>query len=165
MRNWQMDYVVATHELAQRPVISIRDRHPQAELPGFIGDAFGALFGRLGLLGVKPAGHPFVIYHAFDPEEIDAEVCLPVAPDITGSGRTQTRTLPSMTVARTLHVGPYEDLGDAYAVLTEWVRHNKFETAGPVQERYLNGPGDHVPPAEYRTEIEIPIVPAAVPVG
>jgi hypothetical protein len=34
-----------------------------------------------------------------------------------------------------------------------------------MQERYLNGPGDGVPPAEYRTEIEIPVVPAPVPVG
>ena len=69
-----------------------------------------------------------------------------------------------MTVARTLHVGPYEDLGAAYRALTEWIDRNGLEAAGPVQERYLNGPGDGATPAEYRTEVEIPVVPGAVAV-
>jgi effector-binding domain-containing protein len=59
-------------------------------------------------------------------------------------------------------VGPYEDLGGAYRALTEWIDRNGLEVAGPVQERYLNGPGDLVSPAEYRTEVEIPIIRTAV---
>ena len=47
-----------------------------------------------------------------------------------------------MTVGRTLQHGPYEDLGAAYRALTDWINRNGLEAAGPVQERYLNGPGD-----------------------
>ncbi|MEX2547783.1 MAG: hypothetical protein WD830_08340 [Chloroflexota bacterium] len=45
--------------------------------------------------------------------------------------------------------------------MSDWITRNRFEAAGPVQERYLNGPGDHVAPSEYRTEIDMPIIPLA----
>ncbi|MGZ8515150.1 MAG: GyrI-like domain-containing protein [Candidatus Limnocylindrales bacterium] len=159
-----MDYVIAKRELPQQPIVSIRDRCAQGDIPGFVGTAFGELFGRLGLLGVEPAGPPFVIYHEFGPDGVDAEVSVPIAQAVSATGRIKARVLPAVTVAGTLHVGPYDDLGAAYAALTEWIRSNGFEATGPFQERYLNGPGDQVSPAEYRTEVEIPIVAAAVAV-
>ena len=159
-----MDYLIATHELGPQFVLSIRERRASPEIPGFLSGAFGELFGRIGLLGVQPAGPPFVIYHAFGPTDIDAEVCVPIVEGISTTGQIRSRELPAMTVGRTLHIGPYEDLGAAYRALTEWINRNGLEAAGPVQERYLNGPGDHATPAEYRTEVEIPVAPAAVTV-
>jgi effector-binding domain-containing protein len=160
----QVDYQIVTRDLAQQSIISIRDRHRQSELPAFLGWAFGDLFSHLKVLGVEPAGPPFVIYHAFGPDDIDAEVCVPVSQPVTASGRSESRVLPAMTVARTLHVGPYEALGSAYAAVNDWTAIHGFEAAGPMRERYLNGPGEAASPADYRTEIEIPIVRAALPV-
>jgi effector-binding domain-containing protein len=159
-----MDYLIATRELPKQPIVSMRDRRPQQELPAFLGEAFGALFGKLGLLGVAPSGPPFVIYHEFGPDGVDAEVCLPIAEAVTGISEPRSRVLPPVTVASTLHVGRYEKLTAAYAALMEWIRRHEFEAAGPAQERYLSGPGDGVLPEEYRTELEIPIVPAAAAV-
>lgn len=159
-----MDYVISTRESGPQPIVSMRDRRPTRELPAFLGESFGQLFGRLGLLGVVPAGPPFVIYHEFGPDDIDAEVCVPVAQAVTATGKVRSRIVPAATVVQTLHVGRYEDLKAAYAALTDWISRNEFEAAGPVQERYLNAPGDQVSPEEYRTEVEIPIVPAAVAV-
>jgi effector-binding domain-containing protein len=157
-----VEYVIATRELGPQAIFSIRERRATADLPGFLSAAFADLFGRLGLLGIRPAGHPFVLYHAFGPVDVDAEVCVPIDTSASAAGRIGSRELPAMTVARTLHVGRYEDLGAAYRALTEWIDRNGFEAAGPVQERYLNGPGDGAAPTEYRTEVEIPIVQAAV---
>lgn len=157
-----MDYVIAKRELGPQPILGIRDRRAAADVPGFLTEAFGELFGRLGLLGMAPAGHPFVIYHAFGPNHIDAEVCVPIAEVATTMGRIRSRELAAMTVASTLHVGPYEELGAACRALTDWINQHGLGAAGPVQECYLNGPGDVVTPAEYRTEVEIPIVPATV---
>lgn len=154
-------YRVAACDLPAQPIVSIRERHPQAELPTFLGSAFGDLFGRLGQLGVEPVGAPFVIYHAFGADAIDAEVCVPVGGPVTVSGRAQARVQPAMTVARTLHVGPYEALEAAYAAVDAWIAGHGFDPAGPMQERYLNGPGDAASPADYRTELEVPIVLAA----
>ncbi len=142
-----MDYQITTHHVA---------------LPGFLKAAFPELFRRLSLLGVRPAGPPFVIYHQFGTEGIDAEVSVPTAGPVTATGKIKSRVLPAMTVARTLHVGPYEKLGEAYAAVSAWIKRNGFEAAGPIQERYLDGPGDRVASTEYRTEIEMPIVPSVV---
>jgi len=153
-----MDHDVSINEIGEQQIVSIRGRFEQQRIPEFIGKAFGELFGRLGLLGVSPAGPPFVIYHQFGPHEVDAEVCVPVSGPVEASGRVQARTIPAMTVARMLHVGPYEELGGAYITLDAWIERGGLEAVGPLQERYLNGPGDNVTPAEYQTEIEIPIL-------
>jgi effector-binding domain-containing protein len=157
-----MDYSIAIRDLAQQQVISIRERHARAELPTFLGRAFGRLFGDLGLLGVRPAGPPVVIYHQFGLDDVDAEVCVPVGQAVHASGMIQTRVLPAVTVAGTVHVGRYEELGAAYAALQEWITDHEIEAAGPIQERYLSGPGNEVQPARYRTEVEIPIIPQHV---
>jgi effector-binding domain-containing protein len=70
--------------------------------------------------------------------------------------------LPAMTVARTVHVGPYEQLGAAYMATWNWIRSRGCELAGPVRERYLNGPGDRIAATKDRTQIEMPIVPLVV---
>lgn len=160
-----MVYQIVLHDLETQPIVSIRGRHAEAEIPAFLGRSFGLLFGHLKLLGVDPAGPPFVIYHAFGPAGMDAEVCVPIASPVAATGAVEGRVLPAMTVARTLHVGPYEALGGAYDAVTDWIRGRGSELAGPMRERYLNGPGDNVSPAEYRTEVEIPVVaaPASVP--
>jgi effector-binding domain-containing protein len=157
-----MDYQVSTRELAEQSVVSVRERHSPAELPAFIPGSFGLLYGHLGVLGVAPAGAPFVIYHAIEPDAIDAEVCVPVPWPVSVSDELHSRVLPVMTVARTLHVGPYEELSVAYEALNEWITKNGFVAAGPVQERYLNDPGAVASPADYQTEIEIPIIAAPI---
>ena len=157
-----MDYLIATHHVEPQAIVSIRDRRAQQDLPRFLETSFPELFGRLGLLGVSPTGPPFVIYHEFGTEGIDAEVSVPIGEPIAATGKIGSRVLPAMTVARTVHVGPYEQLGNAYAALSDWIRGHGFEAAGPIQERYLNGPGDRVASTEYRTEVEMPIVPLVV---
>jgi effector-binding domain-containing protein len=157
-----MDYLIATHHLEPQAIVSIRDRRKQDDLPGFLKAAFPELLGRLRLLGVTPSGPPFVIYHEFGTQGIDAEASVPIVRQVMATGMIKTRVLPAMTVARTVHVGPCEKLGDAYTALTDWVAGHGFEAAGPIQERYLNGPGERVVTSEYRTEIDLPIVPLVV---
>jgi effector-binding domain-containing protein len=99
-----------------------------------------------------------VIYHAFGPETIDAEVCVPVDALVAGTDVLMSRVLPAATVVRTLHVGPYEQLGTAYEALTDWIATHWTDASGPVRERYLNGPGDGATPSEYRTEVEMPVL-------
>ena len=156
-----MKYRITTHETAPQPIVSIRERHPMDDFPAYVGRAFGSLFGHLATLGIEPAGMPMVIYHDFGPDGVDAEVCLPVALELLASGEFQSRVLPASTVARTLHVGPYDKLENAYGAIMAWIPKHEFDVAGPIQERYLNSP-DEVPPTAYRTEIEVPIVPVAV---
>jgi effector-binding domain-containing protein len=157
-----MDYLLGTHEVGPQRIASIRSRCNQAALPGFIKTGMGELLETLRALDVDPCGPPFVIYHDFGAGGIDAEVSVPIGAPITPAGRIATRIMPTMTVARAVHVGPYEDLRHAYSALWKWIRCHELETAGPIQERYLNGPGDTLTTGDYRTEIEMSVVPMVV---
>ena len=101
-----MDYMITTHHVEPQPIVSIRDRRKQDALPGFIKTAIPELLERLRLLGVGPSGPPFVIYHDFGAEGIDAEVSVPIDEPVAAAGRIERRVLPAMTVARAVHVGP-----------------------------------------------------------
>ena len=158
-----MDEMISIHDLPEQDVLAIRAHRPTVEIPTFLGSSFEQLYARLALLGVTPAGPPFVIYHAFEPERIDAEVCVPYAGVLESDGSVTTRHLPATMAARMLHIGPYDTIGGAYAAVEAWTHEHGYEPSGPVRECYLNGPGDGVSPAEYRTEVLLPIAP--VPVG
>jgi effector-binding domain-containing protein len=160
-----MGYEVTTHEVPDEALLSIRGSMTMAELPGFIGQSYAKLYGRLGELGDSSCGPPFVIYHAFGPGQVDAEVCVPLAAVVTASGEMTSRVLPGASVARTVHLGSYDSLGAAYTELYEWIGDRGFEVVGVARERYLNEPGPDVPPADYITEIDVPIAPAKVPAG
>lgn len=160
-----MAYEIRTYEVEAQPVLSIRRRLTTEEMPAFIGESCEKLYAYLGLLGVPPSGAPFVIYHAFGPGDIDAEVCAPTPHLVAGSSELDACELPATTVARTVHVGPYDQLGGAYTELTEWVGDHGYESAGPPRERYLTEPGPALAPADYVTEIDLPVAPAPVAVG
>ena len=150
-------------ELPAQTIISIRERVMPAELPSFIGRSFGDLFRHVRLLSIMVVGEPFAIYHSFGVDAIDAEIGLPILGPIEASGRIATREMPSMTVAETIHPGPYEGLAEAYTALGGWIADHGFETDGPVCERYLDGPGTGAAPSAYRTIISMPIARVPVP--
>ena len=154
-----MTYDFAIQAIPAMAVLSIRDRVAMGDFQAFLGGAFPELFAHIGRHGVIATGHPFVLYHAFGPELIDAEVCVPVAGPAPASDRIATRTIAAATVVRTVHLGLYEELGTAYAALAEWLDDHGYAVAGPVRERFLTGVADDVPPDLYRTELDQPVVP------
>jgi len=156
-----MAYDISRLEEPDQSIVSVRGRVERSAMPDFIGRSFGEIFGHLQGQGIDPSGEPFVIYHEFSPTDVDVEVCVPVTREVAPSGAITLRLLPGATMARTLHVGPYEDLADAYAALTHWIGQQGLEAVGPVRERYLDAPGD-VPPTAYRTIIEMPIAAAPI---
>jgi len=161
-----MVYEIGVHDVPAQWIVSVRQQIPRAGIPMFIGQSFGLLFGHLTELGVAAVAPPFVVYHAFGLEEIDAEVCVPIKRKVIAGAPLRVRRLQRATVARTTHVGPYEALGEAYQALDAWVAAEGRAVAGPVRERYLTGPDSELAPDFYRTEIELPIseAPVAVPV-
>jgi len=49
------DYEITTAEVAEQPIISIRGRLDQEEIPAFLGSAFQEMFLHLGRVGVSAA--------------------------------------------------------------------------------------------------------------
>ncbi len=150
--------MIAIHQVEQQPIVSIRAHCRRPEIPAFVQWAFGELDRRLRDLDIAPSGHLFVIYHAFGEDGLDAEVALPVRERVAGTGVITSRVVPAMTVARAVHVGPYDGIERSHSALSRWVQDHAFETPGSVLERYLVGPADGVPAGRFRTELEMPLV-------
>ncbi len=158
-----MAYEIALYEERAQWVASRRERIPPSEVPGFIARALGSLTAHLAAAGMEPAGELTVRYHELGADAIDLEACLPIQGPAPDAADVTVHAVPARTVARTLHVGRYEDLPAAYEALVTWIGGHGLAPVGPVAERYLNGPDDVASDAEYRTEIEVPVQGAAVP--
>ena len=154
-----MRYDVEIRETLPQEIVSVRGHTSVAAMPAFCGTAYRDIFGRLASCGVRPAGPGFTIYHdpEFREEDIDVEVCVPVAEAVESEGRIVGRTLCGGMIASTVHPGSYELIGRAYQALDKWVTANGHEIAGPPREVYLVWPGVTQDPAALRTEIDWPI--------
>ncbi len=128
-----------------------------------ISDAFarlGELAGRAGLITGKPT--MLAIYHD-DPEitpesELRSDAALVIDESSSIPNGLGERRLPAGRYACALHVGPYEQLGDAWArFMGQWLPQSGERLGeGTTFEVYLNTPMD-VPKDELRTALYIPL--------
>lgn len=91
-------------------MLSIRTRTSLAQIGGVLNQAFGGIFGYLAEMGTHPAGPPFAVYHdpEFKEDDLDVEMCVPVAGSVAGRGRVAAGMIAAGPVAYTLHTGPYQ---------------------------------------------------------
>jgi len=131
-----------------------------------IGRAFGELGQRLGpAMGALAARGAAMIalYHdppdRVPPDQLRADAAVVVPDDfVLPAGLTEQR-LPAARYASTEHVGPYDQLGNAWTrFMGEWLPGSGERAAGgPAIETYLNNP-ETTSQAEWRTRLSIPLV-------
>ena len=155
-----MSYEVTLTEQASLPTLVVRTRSSVHNLPGALGQAYGAIAGYLGGMGQAPTGPPFSAYYNADMEDLDVEIGFPVAQPLPGEGEVQAGWMQGGTVAVCLHVGPYSKIGAAYEALMAWMAENRYEPAGPAYEIYLNDPAV-TPHSELQTQLVFPVQRAA----
>lgn len=135
-------------------------RGPFDQMP----QAFGTVYGWIARQGHEPRGMPMAVY-LDDPAQVDPadarwEVWAPIEADAAQSPPDERglgiRHVPAMTVASTVHRGPYEQVAAAYERLVAWVAERGLTVCGPPREAYLNDPSG-LPPEEYLTEVMLPV--------
>lgn len=135
-------------------------RGPYDQMP----HAFATVYGWLAAAGHTPQGMPVAVYlndpATVAPAEALWELWAPiepgateVAPDAQGLA---IKRIPTITIATTIHKGPYVQVRPAYERLTQWITEQGLHPSGPPMEAYLNEPGQAAPD-EYLTEIMIPV--------
>jgi len=67
------------------------------------------------------------------------------------------REIPETKVLSIYHQGPYETLGKAYAFIAKYAEQNGYEIAGYARECYIDGIWNKDDPADWLTEIQMPI--------
>jgi effector-binding domain-containing protein len=151
-----MDYEITEKQLA--PLLALTHRTPvtMQTMGDGIGAAFGVLVEHAAKTGANWAGPPFILYPETCEGEFEIAVCMPVVPGAVGGDRVALEEVPGGSVASTVHVGPYNEVGKAYVALQKWMTDNGRRPAGMMREIYLNDP-DSVPPEQLMTEVDWPI--------
>ncbi len=147
--------------LPPRIVASVRD-----VIPHFAdeGQLWERLMAGLTEAGATPAhGEPsYSVFHDHDPKEpgVDVEVQLTVTRSFKGSDTVQCVSVPRTQVALGTLYGPYDRIGHVVEEVARWVETHGHRFAGEMTNIYLVGPESGRPPAEWVTEVCLPVATA-----
>lgn len=151
-----MRYEMQFVDLQEQHVAIVKGHVTVDEMPEFLGGAFSEVINVLDEQGLHPTGAPFGRYSMPEGGAFDAEIGFPCNDVVKPEGRVEACELPGGRVARTMHVGPYGDVGAAYEAAIAWLTEEGYVVEGRPWECYLDGPEV----AEPRTEVFIPCTPA-----
>ncbi|HEX7593813.1 MAG TPA: GyrI-like domain-containing protein [Anaerolineae bacterium] len=117
---------------------------------------FDDLFKWLDASGVQPMGAPIGIYYddpaKTAPEKMRADMCVPVALNVQGTGKVKVKDIGGIEVATILYQGE-PNIQPAYDQVYQWLRAQGYHESGAPIETYFSHP-----PEEMRGEVAVPIV-------
>jgi effector-binding domain-containing protein len=148
-------------EIPDQQVLAIRKRGHYR----MVAELLPQLFVFIVSKQVPVAGMPMFLVHERSKEEAeeadrtgtaDVEVAVPVNGRVRPEGEITSYILPGGTMARTIHLGPYETMTESYVRLFAWIAERGLGITGPIREIYHNNPQE-VKPEEIKTEIQAPV--------
>lgn len=131
---------------------------PREEIRNVMGPGIGELMAAVAAQGIAPAGPVFSHHFRMDPKTFDFEVGLPVTGPVSPAGRVKPGQLPAATVARTVYHGSYEGLGPAWQEFDAWIAAEGHTPSPDLWECYVAGPESSPNPADWRTELNRPLI-------
>jgi effector-binding domain-containing protein len=140
-------------DLDEIPTAVIHGVIPMSEMVGFFDRSFTELAGVLARQGVTPVGAGFARYAGPPDETVDLEVGFPVDGDVSAEGEVRAGSLPAGRVARLVHQGAFDGLGESWARLGEWIGAQGMTPGADMWEVYVTEPSPDMDPAELRTEL------------
>ena len=126
--------------------------------------AFSRLYGWMSKKGYSPSGPPVGVYFnapgQVPDEELTWELRSPIAKQVNPSGPDAqglgVKRVSGGQVAAVMHKGPFEQVGEAYEQLRDWIAGSYYEISGPPEEAYFSDP-TQTPPEEVLTEVRFPV--------
>jgi len=108
--------------------------------------------------GIAPAGPWLTHHHYLKPEVFHFDICVPVTTAIKPQGRVTPGTLDARKVARTIHRGPFEQLGRSWGAFMVWVSAQGLPACVDFFECYAKGPEASPDPAQWETVLSVPLM-------
>jgi AraC family transcriptional regulator len=167
-----MSYIITKKELAPQPVLLVRRRVKQSEIAKTIGEALPHVFQYAQKNGIAVTGHPLTRYPEMGLGLMTIEVAMrvstgkdsnsidPAWTQAAGDAEVVADALPGGPVAVTIHHGPYDKLGDAYAAIEEWMTAQGLAAGGAPWESYITDPSELPDPQDWKTEVSWPLARA-----
>ena len=143
------------------PTAVVRATVPVAQLPNVFDRSFPTLFRALQEQGVRPASAAFALYHGQPGDTVDLEVGFVTGREVHPDGDVASSSLPAGSVARLVHVGGYDSLGDSWERLKSWIEGQGLAPGPVLWEVYLTEPSPETDPADLRTELNWPVATGA----
>jgi effector-binding domain-containing protein len=153
--------VIDTPQIIQTEAVTaavLRMTVPRAEIKLVMGNGMRELIQTVNDQNVLMAGAIFSHHFRMDPARFDFEIGVPVKSAVRAAGRVRPGSLPAARVARTVYHGDYEGLGAAWGEFEQWLSANGHTPAPDLWEVYLAGPESSPDPAQWRTELNRPLV-------
>lgn len=148
-------------EVAPQKVIGKRKRGNYTD----ISDLIPEVFEYVDTNNIQIQGPPVYLCHETSAEAVeqanaegtaDLEVAVPIAGDVPTTEEYQCYDIPGGKMAKIVHTGPYETVGETYEKLFHWLTQHNYQVTGPLREVYISDPSE-VAPEELLTEIYAPI--------
>ncbi len=126
---------------------------PMAEITDFFDRSFTELATVLARQGIAPAGPAFARYAGPPDATADIEVGFPVHNTVAPEGHVQPSSLPAGRIARVVHAGAYDQLGETWGRLGAWIAEQGLTPGADLWEVYVTEPNPDMDPGELRTEL------------
>ena len=123
------------------------------ELRDFFDQSFQVLGEALRNQQVSITGAAFSRYTGEFDEPVDLEVGFPTDRPIEADGSAEAGELPGSQVARMIHCGSFDGLGDSWQRLAGWIGAAQLAPGEDRWEVYLTEPSPEKDPSLLRTEL------------
>lgn len=156
-----MDYDVQITQVPRKDVAVVRTRTTFAEIPAFMGSAFGRVAGVLGPRGLLGDGPAVSRYTEMDMSAgaLTVAAGFVVPAPIEAEGDVVPDELPGGEVATTVHLGLYAKVSEAYdAIAAAMALHGRELDESTMWEEYWSPPG--TPEDQTKTVVSCPLKPA-----
>jgi effector-binding domain-containing protein len=127
------------------------------EIGSVMGPAFGTVAEAVMQAGGTPTGPAFARYHTVGPESFEFDCGMVVAARFSGDGNVQAAQLGGCEVVFGRHVGPYDTIGETWEAMTTWAAQQGRALGGPGWESYITDPAHEPDPANWVTEVFLPL--------
>ena len=132
---------IELRDIQPRPAVSIRDKVARKEIIKTVRQLIPEVQAYLDAEGLTAAGPPFARLHNYGQVKrvnVDLEVGIPLGGkvDVEGEDQIMSSELPGCQAAVIRYSGPYDEIGEAYEALQEWVQGSEYEAAGAPWESF-----------------------------
>ncbi len=141
---------------AKQPIISIKTTTELEKLPKLIKETYEKIEKYLAEIGEYPEDIPFVRYFNMEMENLKVEIGFPVSKELSGKEDIKFSHIEEMIAIYALYQGPYQEMGETYDEIINWIEENGMKTNGIFLESYYNSPDD-VPEDKLLTRILMPL--------
>jgi effector-binding domain-containing protein len=133
-----MKYAVSVETAQAELVAAVRVKVPISEIARAWKPALDQVWAFLKANGGLRAGHNVFLYHHAERrgEPMNVDFGVQVAQPFERQGDVQCIETPAGEVARTVHIGPYDRLGDAHDAIHAWCAANNRKIAPASWEIY-----------------------------